>query len=1017
MYREEKTELLTECKEELEHANSLVSKIKAENTELLAEARKAKAYRDEADAIREKAERADKLEAEAQRYRERLADTDFYRVRVVELREDNRVLLETREMLEAQLARSRQRAEHVLELEAEVLQLKQAINDVTLERDADRERMGELIDENVQLQQVTKQALQENSSITLDSDLEESNSGDNSLSEQLTNNAQARALKLELENRKLLSTIDSLKESNFHESSKKLLEIEKEKKKLELKHEQLQENFERLRQQNRELDDLFKASIQENRKLQSSFDSNKIIADRQAQDIQNERIKIEELEKNIDSLTKEKQRIQILTDNIKKRADDAEKSLGVVSEQLEAVQEVANKAKEYKTQVDESKEKILQTEKEIAAAQREVAKYKETNEVKDRTIDEHHAQIEIIKKELQRALKDSDSLAVQLEKQQENEQKLQELSSQTAIATVTIDNLQKDLISHKLTNEKCKKILEKLGLNFDLLDLDVNVLLEKVFSNQDLVGTFVVRQPEVEQLSIQQLDELKTLQKSNADLQSANATLQVDVSTLTSKINSLQAQQTALQLANSQLVAEKEDLSKLNEGFISKHDTLLHDQVTIRTLYEQLNAEYEELTKEQEQLKKNNRDLRIEVRTLNESSTSHEKKIATLELEKEALKNESKSLGNLRTEHSKLKDDFRNLFTANDRLKTEYKAMQEEIKNLKSESWRLRLGNSEMQGELNTRSDVVGTLQLENAKLRQHCDILLDMNHNLDTDRRALMDHVSKLLSQYHSLLMHSLEDKQHYHMEEKHFTDKLNNLCRQKEKLEEKIMEHYRKLDNASGKKRGFGATLARRVRRATEALNKLPNRHRRSWHEDTIRLTQSGDSGGNDSDSTAEEKPQPTLQHEALKRVPGNVGSLKPRDEIALRRSHRDLSSHRNSIAGDQVGPLSLGSVGTRRTVYLSEDDPNTSTPQGNAVTSSANTGGTNTPTNNGSGGGNPPLLVYNRISTVIGAQAAPSTTTTNEQQEKSKVNNTTPSAGELRTSENNAKENAIWYEYGCV
>jgi len=31
---------------------------------------------------------------------------------------------------------------------------------------------------------------------------------------------------------------------------------------------------------------------------------------------------------------------------------------------------------------------------------------------------------------------------------------------------------------------------------------------------------------------------------------------------------------------------------------------------------------------------------------------------------------------------------------------------------------------------------------------------------------------------------------------------DRLNNLCRQKEKLEEKIMEHYRKLDNCSTKK-----------------------------------------------------------------------------------------------------------------------------------------------------------------------------------------------------------------------
>lgn len=129
---EEKSEGLAECREELEHANGLLAKLRAENNELLAEARRAKAYRDEADAMREKAERVDRLELETQRYRERLADSDFYRVRVDELREDNRVLLETREMLESQLARARQRAEHVLELEAELLGCKQNINDITL---------------------------------------------------------------------------------------------------------------------------------------------------------------------------------------------------------------------------------------------------------------------------------------------------------------------------------------------------------------------------------------------------------------------------------------------------------------------------------------------------------------------------------------------------------------------------------------------------------------------------------------------------------------------------------------------------------------------------------------------------------------------------------------------------------------------------------------------------------------------------------------------------------------------
>jgi chromosome segregation ATPase len=379
---EEKTELLTECREELEHATALATKLKAENSDLVVEARRAKAYQDEMDAMRERVERADRLEAETQRYRERLADAEYYKVRVDELREDNRVLLETREMLEAQLARARQRAEHVLQLEAELLASKQSFNEVSLERDAAKEKIQELIEENIQLQQVTKSVLQENSTLSAgDSDHDEANSGDNSLSEQLTNNAQARALKLELENKKLLSTIDSLKERSFHENANKLLDVEKEKKKLVLKCDQLQENCDKLTQQNEELENLFKNAIQENRKLQDNIDTVKLTSERQVQDLQNERVKVTELEKNVESLTKEKQRVQTLCDTIKKRADNAEKSLVQMSDQIQSVQVQMQQCKEWEKLAAEQKDKISLLEKENVTMQKDVVKLKESLEV------------------------------------------------------------------------------------------------------------------------------------------------------------------------------------------------------------------------------------------------------------------------------------------------------------------------------------------------------------------------------------------------------------------------------------------------------------------------------------------------------------------------------------------------------------------------------------------------------------------------------------------------------------
>ena len=64
-------------------------------------------FRDELDVVRERAEKVDKLEAEVQRYKDKMNDIDFFKSRVEELREDNRILVETKEMIEEQLANSR----------------------------------------------------------------------------------------------------------------------------------------------------------------------------------------------------------------------------------------------------------------------------------------------------------------------------------------------------------------------------------------------------------------------------------------------------------------------------------------------------------------------------------------------------------------------------------------------------------------------------------------------------------------------------------------------------------------------------------------------------------------------------------------------------------------------------------------------------------------------------------------------------------------------------------------------
>ena len=168
---EEKSETIAELKEELAEKTHLLAKTKQDNLELTQEARAARAYRDELDILRDKAGRVDKLDLEINRYKEKLNELDYYRARVEELREDNLVLLDTKSMLEEQLATSHARLEGYVDLEDELFGAKEKLIRTETERDAQRDRLAELMEELTRLECEKNQSMSESN--TLGKELEE----------------------------------------------------------------------------------------------------------------------------------------------------------------------------------------------------------------------------------------------------------------------------------------------------------------------------------------------------------------------------------------------------------------------------------------------------------------------------------------------------------------------------------------------------------------------------------------------------------------------------------------------------------------------------------------------------------------------------------------------------------------------------------------------------------------------------------------------------------------------------
>jgi chromosome segregation ATPase len=103
------------------------------------------------DAVSEKVEKVDRLEQEIARYKEKLSCIDYYKTRLDELQQHNRLLIESKEVLTEQVNSYKAKADKVLDLDQKMFKLKQQLNDLTLENAACQQKYQEICEEKNQL--------------------------------------------------------------------------------------------------------------------------------------------------------------------------------------------------------------------------------------------------------------------------------------------------------------------------------------------------------------------------------------------------------------------------------------------------------------------------------------------------------------------------------------------------------------------------------------------------------------------------------------------------------------------------------------------------------------------------------------------------------------------------------------------------------------------------------------------------------------------------------------------------
>uniref|UniRef100_A0A8B9C1Y0 Coiled-coil domain containing 88C n=1 Tax=Anser brachyrhynchus TaxID=132585 RepID=A0A8B9C1Y0_9AVES len=541
-----------------------LQKIKQENIHLASDARSARAYRDELDSLREKANRVERLEMELVRCKEKLHDVDFYKARMEELREDNIILIETKAMLEEQLTMARARGDKLHELEKENLQLKSKLHDVELDRDTDKKRIEELLEENMVLEIAQKQSM--NESAHLGWELEQlSKSTDLADSEyqksfvfELNECASSRILKLEKDNQSLQNTIQELRDASLtsRESSLKFVELEKENQQLSKKVILLQNQIEKEKQSNQDLETLSEELIKEKEQLQVVMETLKADKDRQIKDLKQEN---DHLNQVVSSL---RQRSQVSSEA---RVKDIEKENKILHETVTETSTKLNKLEFEKKQlqkdldqVKEKVERVEEMEKELHRLEREneqltkkAAAMKIVTE-KVEVLEQENGNLEVENRKLRKSLDTLQNISIRLGDLERDNKQLDEENlelrrvvetmrfTSTKMAQIEAEN--KDLQREKEDLRKNVEMLKALSKKSERLELSYQSINSENQRLQQMLENSNKKIQELEkevqgmenenQILQRNLEELKISAKRLERLEKENKTLEQEISQL-----------------------------------------------------------------------------------------------------------------------------------------------------------------------------------------------------------------------------------------------------------------------------------------------------------------------------------------------------------------------------------------------------------------------------------------------------------------------------------------------------
>ncbi|XP_050807956.1 girdin isoform X3 [Gopherus flavomarginatus] len=617
---------------------------------------------------------------------------------------------------------------------------------------------------------------------------------------------------LESENQTLQKNLEELKIS-----SKRLEQLEKENKLLEQETSQLEKDKKQLEKENKRLRqqaEIKDSTLEENNiKISNLEKENKSLC-KEISIFKESCVRLKELEKENKELVKratiDKKTLVTLREDLvneKLKTQQMNNDLEKLTHELEKIGLNKERLLHDEQSTDDSRYKLLESKLESTL--------KKSLEIKEEKIAALEARLEEstnLNQQLRQELKTVKKNYEALKQRQEEERMVQNSPPRTGEETQSVNKWEKE--NQETTREllKVKDRLIEVERNNATLQAEKQALKTQLKQLETQNNNL-----QAQILSLQR--QTVSLQEQNTTLQTQNAKLQVENSTLNSQSTSLMNQNAQLLIQQSALENENESILKEREDLKSLYDSLVKDHEKLEHLHERQASEYESLIAKHGSLKSAHKNLEVEHKDLEDRYNQLLKQKVQLEELEKVLKVEQEKMLLQSKNHKTVAAEYKKLCDENDRLNHTYnqllrenEVLQTDHKNLKSLLNNSKLEQTRLEAEFSKLKEQYQQLDITSTKLNNQCELLSQLKGNLEEENRHLLDQIQTLMLQNRTLLEQNMESKDLFHVEQRQYIDKLNELRRQKEKLEEKIMDQYKFYEPSPPRRRGNWITLKMR-------------------------------------------------------------------------------------------------------------------------------------------------------------------------------------------------------------